>query len=233
MREALLTIDDSPSAITGEFVAYLASRNIDAVFFCVGKHLLEFPETADLILRSGFTIGNHSLTHPRFSQLALPECEREIAETERIIEAVHTRNGIERRARLFRFPYGDKGGDNRDRIQEMLAHHGFSGIQNLSITYPWYGAHSLDVDRDVFWTFDALDYRLGSKIAPITMPDLHAHLQSRSPANGGILNGGTSDEILLMHDHESTAALHPRYFAEIIEKIESFGIELRKLSPSV
>lgn len=232
-RQAVLTIDDSPCRTTGEFVAYLVSRNIDAVFFCVGQRLLEFPETADLLVRSGFTIGNHSLTHPRFSELTLPECEREIAETERIIEAVHQRTGIERRHRFFRFPYGDKGGDQRHALQEILARHGFRGIQNLSITYPWYSKHSLDTDRDVFWTFDALDYRLGSKAAPITMPDLLRHLESTSPASGGILNGGTSDEILLMHDHESTAALHPRYYEGIIERIEGFGVGFRKLSPAV
>lgn len=228
-RHAILTIDDSPSRITGDFAAYLVSRNIDAVFFCVGDRLLEFPETADLLVRSGFTIGNHSLTHSRFSELTLPECEHQIAETERIIEAVHARNGIPRRAKLFRFPYGDKGGAQRPAIQEILVRHGFRGVQNLSITYPWYSAHSLDTDRDVFWTFDALDYRLGSKTAPLTMRDLHAHLESTSQESGGILNGGASDEILLMHDHESTAALHPRYYEEIIERIEAFGIEFRKV----
>lgn len=228
MRQAVLTIDDSPSRITGEFAAYLMSRNIDAVFFCVGQRLLEFPETADLLVRSGFTIGNHSLTHPRFSALTFPECEREIAETERIIEAVHRRTGIPRRAKLFRFPYGDKGGgDNRDWIQATLARGGFAGIQNLSITYSWYSGHGLDTDRDVFWTFDALDYRLGSKAGPLTMPDLLKHLESTSPASGGILNGGTSDEILLMHDHESTAALHPRYYERILERIEGFGVGFR------
>lgn len=230
VRQAVLTIDDSPSRITGEFAAYLMSRNIDAVFFCVGQRLLEFPKTADLLVRSGFTIGNHSFTHPRFSALTLPECGREIAETERIIEAAYARNGIERRHRSFRFPYGDKGGDNRPAIQEILARHGFAGIRNLSIAYPWYSKHGLDTDRDVFWTFDALDYRLGSKAAPLAMPDLLKHLESTSPASGGVLNGGTSDEIILMHDHESTAALHPRYFEEILERIEGFGIAFRKLS---
>lgn len=232
MREAVLTIDDSPSRITGEILEYLRSKDIACIFFCVGNQLVEFPETSDLILGSGFTIGNHSLTHPRFSELTLPECEHEIAETERIIEAAHARNRIERRHRHFRFPYGDKGGDHRDRIQEILARHDFTGVRNLSITYPWYSAHSLDADRDVFWTFDALDYRLGSRQSRITMQALHAHLESRSPASGGILNGGTSDEILLMHDHESTAALYPRYFEEILERIEGFGITFRKLSPA-
>lgn len=230
MRQAVLTIDDSPSRITGEIVEYLQSKGIDCIFFCVGDRLARFPETADLIVRSGFTIGNHSLTHPRFSELTTSECERQIAETERIIDEVHARNGIARRHRFFRFPYGDKGGDNRDRIQEILAHHGFIGIRNPCVTYPWYSGHGLDVDHDVFWTFDALDYRLGSKTTPITMPELHAHLESTSPASGGILNGGTSDEILLMHDHESTAALQPRYFEEILERIEGFGIGFRKRS---
>lgn len=233
MRQAVLTIDDSPSAITGEILEYLKSKDIDCIFFCVGNKLNEFPETADLIVQSGYTIGNHSLTHPHFSELTLDECDREIAETERIIESVHARNGIARKHRCFRFPYGDKGGDHRPAIQEILARHGFAGIQNLSITYPWYSKHFLDTDRDTYWTFDALDYRLTSKTAPLTMHELQDHLASTSPASGGLLNGGTSDEILLMHDHESTAALHPRYYEGIIERIEGFGVGFRKLSPAV
>lgn len=228
MRQAILTIDDSPSAITGGILEYLVSKDIDCLFFCIGNRLVEFPETADLIVQSGYTIGNHSLTHPHFSELSLTECEREIEQTERVIESIHARNAIAREHRFFRFPYGDKGGDNRSQIQEILARHGFAGLQNLSITYPWYSKHSLDTDHDTYWTFDALDYRLGSNAAPITMRELHDHLESTSPASGGILNGGTSDEILLMHDHETTAAIHPRYYEEIIERIEGFGIRFRK-----
>ena len=232
MREAVLTIDDSPSAITEEILEFLKSKDIDCIFFCIGNRLVEFPETADLIVRSGFTIGNHSLAHPRFSELTLAECEREIAETETIVEAVYARNRIERRTKCFRFPYGDKGGDNRSRIQEILGRGKFTGIQNLSITYPWYSEHSLDTDRDVYWTFDALDYRLGSSHAPISMRELYEHLENTSPASGGILNGGASDEIVLMHDHETTAAIHPRYYEAIIQKIEAFGIKLRKRFPA-
>ncbi len=55
-------------------------------------------------------IGNHSFSHPYFSELSFEECTEQILSTE----------VIERRHKLFRFPYGDKGGEHKDRLQEFL-----------------------------------------------------------------------------------------------------------------
>ena len=228
MREAVLTIDDSPSPITEKILEFLRLRNIECIFFCIGTKLVKYPAVADLIVNSGFTLGNHSFSHSPFSKLTLSECEQEIFKTEELIDAVYDRNYKKRKAKHFRFPYGDKGGENRKSVQEILKKINFRGIERLKIKYDWYYQNSLDSDRDVFWTFDTLDYQLSDGVSEFTMEDLVSHLEGTSPDFGGVLRKGTSDEIVLLHDHENTEAIFPRYYEEIIKRIEEFRIKFRK-----
>ena len=68
-------------------------------------------------------IGNHSFSHPYFSELSFEECTEQILRTEDILNRIYApiaSEGIERPHKLFRFPYGDKGGEHKDRLQEFL-----------------------------------------------------------------------------------------------------------------
>jgi hypothetical protein len=65
-----LTIDDGPSADTGEKIRLLADHKIPAIWFCPGENLENYPETAMQLIESGHVIGNHSYAHPFFSALS-------------------------------------------------------------------------------------------------------------------------------------------------------------------
>lgn len=223
-RLLALTIDDSPTPLTGELAAFLQEKNLDAVFFCIGERLDRFPRAADALVRAGFLLGNHGFSHTAFSQMTLEEGLAEITATETRIEEVYRRNNAVRRAQVFRFPYGDKGGDHRKELQEFLSRKGFRPLEGLEITYPWYREGSLATDRDVFWTFDTQDYRLTDGQGTFAAADLLAHLEDPAPAQGGTLAGGTSDEILLMHDNEHTAKVFPGYYREILRRVEALGL---------
>ncbi|HEX8010618.1 MAG TPA: polysaccharide deacetylase family protein [Casimicrobiaceae bacterium] len=107
---AYLTIDDAPSPSLRMKTDYLHSKGIPAIFFCLGKSMEERPELVVDAIQKGFVIGNHSYDHPHFSDLPLPECYQQIERTDQIIEHLYSQAGVRRPARLFRFPFGDKGG---------------------------------------------------------------------------------------------------------------------------
>jgi peptidoglycan/xylan/chitin deacetylase (PgdA/CDA1 family)/SAM-dependent methyltransferase len=231
MRNLLLTIDDSPTEQTPQLLDFLTQKNWHAIFFCIGEQLARYPDQADRIIRAGYPLGNHSFTHRGFSTLTLEECRSEIERTEAEIDQVYHRNGLPRTERYFRFPYGDKGGTNKAEVQALLGEFGFSGPRGLNIRYPWYVDHGLDADRDVFWTIDSMDYRLTSETGDFSFEDLWGRFNDPTPAQGGTLTAGTSDEIFLIHDHPHTEAKFPGYFPTILGKLEEYGVTVVSRSP--
>ncbi|HEY8191255.1 MAG TPA: polysaccharide deacetylase family protein, partial [Alphaproteobacteria bacterium] len=67
--EAYLTIDDSPSAHTGELTVALQKRGVPALLFCRGDRMEKNPDAIVEALECGFVIGNHAYSHTRFSTL--------------------------------------------------------------------------------------------------------------------------------------------------------------------
>ena len=76
MINALLTIDDVPENNTIEILDYLYKRHIPAILFTIGKKASIHPEILIYAINHGFIIGNHSYTHPHFSDLTLDEATR-------------------------------------------------------------------------------------------------------------------------------------------------------------
>lgn len=107
--EAYLTIDDSPSAHTGELTVALRERGVPAILFCRGDRMEYNPEPVIEALRDGFILGNHAYSHTRFSTLSFEQCVDEIERTEKLIEAAHAAAGAARRGKYFRFPHMDRG----------------------------------------------------------------------------------------------------------------------------
>lgn len=109
MRQAYLTIDDSPSNQTGQLLDWLQTRNIQALFFCIGERLEANMDVMERAVAEGHILGNHSYTHPRSSLVGLDAMLAEIDRTETLIEQVYTQAGATRPARYFRFPHMDRG----------------------------------------------------------------------------------------------------------------------------
>ncbi len=225
MRKAILTIDDSPTSLTPDIIAFLQKNDLKCIFFCTGTQLSRLPERADQIVQSGFIIGNHSFTHRAFSTLSLKECVEEISLTEAEIDKVYQRNSIARSSRYFRFPYGDKGDLLRTEIQEELLSKSIQNISGLNITYSWFWENSLNSDFDSFWTFDTLDCKLSDGTSDFTPQEILDHIEDNNPPMGGNLSVGNSDEIVLMHDNPKTNERFPKYYEILIQRIEQKGIK--------
>ncbi len=98
-----LTFDDGPHPkITPEILKILKKNNQKATFFCIGKNLEQFPETAKQIISEGHTIGNHSYSHSwYFDFFRTSKVTKELLKTNTLIKKITGEN-----CKIFRPPYG-------------------------------------------------------------------------------------------------------------------------------
>jgi len=102
-KVAALTFDCAWSnAGTESIRATLQRRNVPASFFFVGDFARGFPAEANLLVNSGFRVGNHSDHHPDFTTIDDATARTEVTGARTTILGT---TGTEPRA-LFRFPYG-------------------------------------------------------------------------------------------------------------------------------
>ncbi|MUV59340.1 polysaccharide deacetylase family protein [Halobacterium sp. CBA1126] len=189
--KAYLTIDDAPSATLGAKLDTLTAHDVPAVLFCEGRRLADNRELAARAVKAGYHLGNHTHSHPRASAITEREFERELARTERHIDDVYDRANASRPARLFRFPYGDDGGDMSERFQRVLREHGFVGPER---------ADTADTRYDWPWTFDVADWQTDDRAV------LHENFEATAS------DAARGDEIVLFHD----AGNAPELFAAFV-----------------
>ncbi len=119
LRDAYLTIDDSPTRETDALVDFLVERDIPATLFCIGgaykdmhiecEGIEQNPGPVLRAIDKGFLIGNHTYTHRRSSELSYDDVVAEIEKTETLIDGLYRQAGKARPVKLMRFPHIDRG----------------------------------------------------------------------------------------------------------------------------
>lgn len=237
-KKAILTIDDAPSADFSNKLNALKKRDIQAVWFCEGKKLEQYPELIIESIQNGVIIANHSYSHPAFSYLSLDACFNEIDKTHHLINTLYDKAGVDWKQRYFRFPYLDKGGrlerddffsGNDDIRHPALQNHlrelGYTGANFEQITYPYYREYGWFDDVDWSATYDTMDWSAFSEQPQygIDSPEkVLARMDEDVPMEGRGLHYPQSLDIILMHDHEGGAI---DLFPKMIDKLCAFGIE--------
>ena len=223
MNSALLTIDDIASKNTPAIVDYLSEKRIKAILFATGQKVERYYEEALYAVKNGMIVGNHSYSHPAFSSLSMKECMEEIEKCEIVLERLYKDSGVERVFRPFRFPYGNKGGDNKNALQKYLKEKGFQKVDDTHITYPWWRENSLDTDIDTFWTFDFEEYKIrqGSEF---TKESVWKKMHDTNPESGAVLFAENNRHILLLHAHDETEEMLPEYYKLFIEHLLENGL---------
>ncbi len=230
MSRAILTIDDISSANTSEMVNYLYDRQISAIMFAVGKNVEKYYEEAVHAVKKGMIVGNHSYSHPSFSTISFAECVEEIEKTEAILDKLYEDAGIKRLYKPFRFPYGDKGkgeGGSREhyeKLQKYLQNNGFTKVVDTQITFQWYEENHLHQDIDTFWTFDFGEWQIRQG-SGFSVESVYQRIHEKKPASGGALLEEGSHHIVLLHAHDETEAIVPRYYEQFIEYCMNQGVE--------
>lgn len=109
MVKAYLTIDDSPSADFMGKVEFLAAKKIPAIFFCRGDLLEKRSDEVIKAIQMGFVAGSHSYLHKRHSTLSITEASAAIRKNDELLDNIYAKAGVQRKWKLFRFPYLDNG----------------------------------------------------------------------------------------------------------------------------
>jgi peptidoglycan/xylan/chitin deacetylase (PgdA/CDA1 family) len=227
MSTAYLTIDDGPTRNTKQYLDFLLDKGIIPVMFFWGDRIKEARENGIYAIQHGAIIGNHTDTHPHFSSIPLKQCIEEIERQEEAINSLYEEAGVKREYKLFRFPYGDKGGENKEALQEYLKSHGFCKLDYRPITYDWYYGSKLDRDYDTLWTFDFEEYRLQYDNS-FSYDMILDRIDLVNPKNGGSLPDPNAHNILLIHDHPQTDAIVPGYFTNLINRAIKAGVTFVK-----
>ncbi len=224
MSKAYLTIDDVATENTPIIIEYLYERGITPILFSIGRLVEEHWDEAIYALKMGAIIGNHSYNHPHFSELTLPECISEVTKQEDVLNRLYQSAGVERKYKLMRFPYGDKGGKNKEALQEYLKENNFCRIDDSAISFDWYKENALNSDIDVYWTFDFEEYKLEENNG-YTYESILQRIHDNNPPYGGDLLEENSCHIILIHDHIETEKVMPDYFKKIIDYVIALGVE--------
>ncbi len=225
MSKIMLTVDDIPDCVTIPLLDYLLEQGIRPVMFTIGELAEENYDTLLYVLKKGIIVGNHSWTHPDFSTLSLEDCISEIEKTEKLLDKAYRDAGVERRYKLFRFPFLNKGGENKEKLQEYLRDHGFTKVDDRGVTAPEYIGGNNNNEIDTFCSYDIMEYmiRPGEK----TIEEIIDRLDSGTP--GQDIIGDEGEHLVLFHSHHETEAEAPGYYKTIIGHLLERGVEFTDL----
>ena len=210
MAKTYLTIDDAPTERLPEKVETLAARDIPAVFFCEGRRLDGHDSAAREAIERGYHLGNHTDTHLHASEIPPERFRAEVTRTESSIEELYEATGETRPARLFRFPYGDKDGAQRERLQRILREQGFAPPEPAAIDSEWYECHAGDMDWP--WTVDIEDW----------IVETPAEMRAQVADAEGRLHDSSTD-IVLFHDGGNDPELFDAFVDGLAEYDLTFG----------
>ncbi len=129
--EIILTFDDGPHPTRSSAILKTLNQfEIKAVFFSLGKSILQNPKIAQEIVQSGNIYGSHSQTHANLIRLSKEAAQKEIAEGHRnMVSAV----GVD--SQFFRFPYGSFNNSLVQYLQQHSVSHFFWNIDSLDWKY--------------------------------------------------------------------------------------------------
>lgn len=81
-----LTIDDGPSARTGEILALLDAWDAKATFFLIGERVEARPGEVERIVRGGHEIGNHTMVESPSIAMSEADFRRSLARTDALLD---------------------------------------------------------------------------------------------------------------------------------------------------
>ena len=109
-KEVYLTFDDGPHPTITPFVLQqLKTYNALGTFFCIGKNVLDHPDTYQQILAAGHAVGNHTQDHLNGWQTSTANYLNNVEQASRYIQT-----------NLFRPPYGKIKSSQAKKISEAM-----------------------------------------------------------------------------------------------------------------
>ncbi|KAK2589969.1 hypothetical protein QQS21_012360 [Conoideocrella luteorostrata] len=116
-----LSLDDAPSAHTGEIIDVLKEYDAHATFFVIGSQVSAREETLRQLIREGHELANHGMHDEPANRLGLDQLEREVKEVkEKLVEAYEAEKKV-----LPNNYYRPGSGFFNYKMRDMLGNRGF------------------------------------------------------------------------------------------------------------
>lgn len=136
-----LTFDDGPSPVhTSRLVRILVREQVPATFFMNGARVRRSPTTVRYVDRSGFTIANHTWSHPELTRLSARQIRGQLLKT----GAELRRTGVDTGA-LMRPPYGAIN----PRVTEAIRSVGLVPVLWTVDSMDWSGGSAREIARRI------------------------------------------------------------------------------------
>ena len=136
-----ITFDDGPHPrYTAEILDVLAEYGVKATFFVIGKNIEQYGSLVCRAAEEGHEIGNHTYTHAALTALDRAALEREISDSEGLIEECTGRRPV-----VFRPP----GGKSSPLVEAIVTQNGGKIILWDVDTRDWSGRASTEIVETV------------------------------------------------------------------------------------
>ncbi len=114
-KKLALTYDDGPNDIyTPRLLEVLATHDVRATFFMIGRYVQQRPQIAREVASAGHAIGNHTFTHPNLAVLSRLQTRIQIEECGRALE-----DAVGQHSNLFRPPFGGRRPDTLRIVRQL------------------------------------------------------------------------------------------------------------------
>jgi peptidoglycan-N-acetylglucosamine deacetylase len=134
----------------GSILDDLARRHTPATFFLTGAFADRHPEVVRKLAAAGHGVGNHSYSHPYFTDLTAAGRRREVQAADQALRAAGAGQSL---TPFFRFPYSETSAAQIDEVNGL----GFADIEFTTDTNGWKGTEGgMTVDLAVGRALDAL-----------------------------------------------------------------------------
>ncbi|MEL6829699.1 MAG: polysaccharide deacetylase family protein [Pseudomonadota bacterium] len=146
--EVVLTFDDGPDRwATRKIVKMLDAECTHATFFLLGRNAKRFPKVVRDIAASGHSIGSHSWSHRRYTELTAEQVAADLQRTHSAISDI-----LGTPVQLFRYPFI---AFNRDLNQQITG----LGIAIVTVTVDGRDWERISPERSIDIVFEQLELR--------------------------------------------------------------------------
>ena len=221
MIKAVLTIDDMPQENTIPIIDYLLERNIRPLFFAIGEFVEQKPEPVIYALQKGLIVGNHTYSHANLNEVSLEEGIEEIRKCDEVLDRIYKEAGVERKIKVFRYPYLDCGGEKNKVYTDLLRDLGYKKVDDTGVIASQYISNGWKFENGTNCSFDCEEYLLREG-SDMTIEKILAKVDAAFGKEEQIKD---QQHIILIHSHDLTDEREPGYYKTIVERMLKYGTE--------
>ena len=140
-KQLALTYDDGPNdPYTLRLLEVLATHDVRATFFLIGRYVQQIPKITRQIVEAGHVVGNHTFTHPLLIFKSSAEIRQELSACRYALQ-----DAIGEHSNLFRPPFGGR----RPAVLRIASELALEPVMWNVTGYDWNAPPSATIEQKV------------------------------------------------------------------------------------